>query len=155
AKYIVKLGDTLESIATKQLGDKRFAQLLVTINRSLIRFKFEGLARVPDLRQGQMIWLPTADEAAIHRRTFFSNSGPTGIATTIPQTLSAGLLPSGKGLVPTREDLIFMPPTLEIVDGSQGSQPDATTQPAPMAQILYRIRFAGDKQAVPMSALHA
>ena len=154
AKYIVKFGDTLESIATKQLGDKRFTELLITINRSLIRLKFVGLTRVPDLRQGQMIWLPTADEAAIHRRTFFSNSGLTGGATTIPQTLSApGLLPSSKGLVP--KDLIFMPPALDIVDESKASQPNATAQPAPMAQILYRIRFAGNKQAIPMSALHA
>ncbi len=156
SKYFVKFGDTLESIAEKVLGDKRFAELLITINRSLISFKFVGLVRVPDFREGQMIWLPTADEAHYHRRTFFGNSGITSGATTIPQTFSAlAPTPSTNNNVSQQEaELLFVPPVLEIVDGSGSGVHAGCPTPAPIGQILYKIRFAGNKQALPMSALH-
>jgi hypothetical protein len=70
-RYIVQFGETLELIASKKLGDVRFAQLILTINRGSIRYRNEGFKRVPDLRTGQVLWLPSQLEMEIHRKHFF------------------------------------------------------------------------------------
>lgn len=153
-KYIVQPGETLESIAQKLLGDKRFATLLLTINRSLINFKFAGLVRVPHLRPGQMILLPTVGEVAIHRKTFFG-TGPSTGGFTIGMGASANnhsKQPSGDA-----EELLFIPPALEIVDGSafgsQGAAFGGQASGAPLGQLLYKIRFAGNRPSIPAAAL--
>jgi hypothetical protein len=158
-KYIVQPGETLESIAQKLLGDKRFATLLLTINRSLINFKFAGLVRVPDLRPGQMILLPTVGEVAIHRKTFFGTGPTTGGFTGRQSTIAMGASPNDHSEQPGghAEELLFVPPALEIVDGSaagsQGAAPVGQASGAPIGQLLYKIRFAGNKPSIPAAAL--
>lgn len=73
-KYIVREGDTLESIAEKIIGDRRFSVLLEIINRGYIRYAWEGSLKKAVLRVGQTIWLPSANEVKVHRSLFFTKS---------------------------------------------------------------------------------
>ena len=81
-KYVVQIGDTLESIAEKIIGDRRFSVLLEMINRGFIRYHWEGAVRKAMLRVGQTIWLPTSNEVKVHRTLFFTKKD----TTTNPQT---------------------------------------------------------------------
>jgi hypothetical protein len=66
-KYIVKEGDTLESIASKMLRDKQLAGLIYDINKTIIPSKMEGGRTVPALKVGLVIWLPTAQDIKDYR----------------------------------------------------------------------------------------
>ena len=71
-KYVVKYGDTLNSIALANLGDSRFADLLITINRAEIHFvDIEGTV-TPTVYEGQVIWLPAIAELEIYKKNFFN-----------------------------------------------------------------------------------
>ncbi len=70
-KYAVHEGDTIETISTKQLGDKRFADLIVTINRSEILFRLVNGQKAPFVYPGQVLWLPSPRELAVHRKNYF------------------------------------------------------------------------------------
>lgn len=70
--YIVRLGDSLNSIAKNTLGDKRFANLILTINRARIRFKTDGTDYDAPLETGLKIALPSENEALIHKKSFFA-----------------------------------------------------------------------------------
>lgn len=80
-KYIVREGDTLESIAEKIIGDSRFSILLEMINRGGIRYKWEGSNRKPLLRDGQVLWLPTPNEVKAHRGLFFTRKSKQALQT--------------------------------------------------------------------------
>ncbi len=71
-KYVVREGDTLESIAENMLGDKRFKMLLEIVNRGYITYHWKGSVRIADLKVGQVIWLPTPNEVRIHSSLFFT-----------------------------------------------------------------------------------
>ncbi|MBX9668865.1 MAG: hypothetical protein K2X93_14665 [Candidatus Obscuribacterales bacterium] len=70
-KYLVKEGDTLETISTQQLGDKRFVDLVVTINRSEVLLHLVNGKKAPFVYPGQVLWLPSAREVAVHRKNYF------------------------------------------------------------------------------------
>lgn len=72
-KYIVRPGDTVESIASAQLNDERFSVLICIINRAVIKFEFEGAKSTAKLRVGQILWLPSPLELQVHRSMFFAN----------------------------------------------------------------------------------
>lgn len=61
-KYIVKEGDTLESIATKMLRDKRLAALIYEINKAIIPVVVRKGKEVVALRPKMVIWLPTSTD---------------------------------------------------------------------------------------------
>jgi hypothetical protein len=61
-KYIVKEGDTLESIATKMLRDKRLAALIYEINKAIIPVVMRKGKEVVALRPKMVIWLPTTTD---------------------------------------------------------------------------------------------
>ncbi|MBY0547283.1 MAG: hypothetical protein K2W95_08320 [Candidatus Obscuribacterales bacterium] len=77
-KYLVRTGDTVESVASSQLGDQRYSVLICIINRAVIRFDWEGAKSTAKLRVGQIIWLPSPAEMQVHRAMFFKNAEPAG-----------------------------------------------------------------------------
>src|SRR6185503_774805 len=103
--------------ARRRLGDARFSTLLLTINRRIIKFKEQDGKRVPDLREGQILWLPTPSELRFHREFFFGKEDERA-----PHAMS------GQGSMPGADsyndkELIFTPPKLEIIgDDSKASE---------------------------------
>lgn len=77
-KYLVKDGDTLESIAQEKLGDSRLVQLLITINRVLVNYRLEGELKVAYVVPNQYLWLPTDHELEVHKKNFFGKQGKEG-----------------------------------------------------------------------------
>ncbi|MBI4532851.1 MAG: hypothetical protein HY711_02800 [Candidatus Melainabacteria bacterium] len=73
-RYVVTLGDTLKSIAQKQLGDARYASLILTINRANIEMQTIDGKQVPKLEVRQVIWLPSPAEQLLHRQQVFGKS---------------------------------------------------------------------------------
>ncbi|MBX3074278.1 hypothetical protein KF913_10145 [Candidatus Obscuribacterales bacterium] len=71
-RYTVQEGETIESIAAVQLGDARFADLIVTINRAEILYRLAENVKVPFVYGGQVIWLPSDPELNVYRKNFFS-----------------------------------------------------------------------------------
>ncbi len=61
-QYLLKQGDTLESIATKELGDRRLAALVYQINKSTIPAKKQHGQTVIYLQPNAAIWLPAAND---------------------------------------------------------------------------------------------
>lgn len=66
-KYIVKPGDTLDLIATRQLRDKRLAGLIFEINKNTIPVEVVNGKKTPKLVERMVIWLPTPTEAKDYR----------------------------------------------------------------------------------------
>lgn len=73
-RYCVKEGETVESIAAVQLGDARFADLIIIINRAEILHRLVGNEKVPFVYGGQVIWLPSDPELNVYRKNFFSKN---------------------------------------------------------------------------------
>jgi hypothetical protein len=71
-QYTVQDGETVESIASVQLGDERFGDLIITINRSEILYRLVDNNKVPFVYPGQVLWLPSDPELNIYRKNFFS-----------------------------------------------------------------------------------
>jgi hypothetical protein len=76
ARYIVLAGDTLEKIAEKSLGDRRFVGLLVTINRPMVKMMGDGSSRIPYIQPGTSIFLPTQEEQDVYRANFMAREAP-------------------------------------------------------------------------------
>jgi hypothetical protein len=76
-KYFVKRGDTLESIAANKLGDRRFATLLLTINRDNMNTDLQSGKQVHTLKEGAVLVLPTLSELRLHREVFFGSKQGT------------------------------------------------------------------------------
>jgi LysM repeat protein len=76
-KYIVRAGDTLESIALKQLRNKQLAGLIFDINKEVINVHVVAGKKVPVLEEKMIIWLPTATECKEYR-TRLMTSTPAG-----------------------------------------------------------------------------
>jgi hypothetical protein len=66
-KYIVKDGDTLESIAGKLLRDKRLSALIYEINQDTIPVRMVRGRRVAELQPKMVIWLPTTTDIRDYR----------------------------------------------------------------------------------------
>ncbi len=80
-KYICKDGDTIQSIALKQLRDSRIAPLIYQINKEVIPTQDVNGQRVPMLHAGLIIWLPSPKETREFRAKLMSGPGPgIGIA---------------------------------------------------------------------------
>ncbi len=74
-KYIVKEGDTLESIASKMLRDKRLAALIYEINKEVIPVIQRKGRDVVALRPKMVIWLPTTQEIREFRGRLVAGGG--------------------------------------------------------------------------------
>ncbi|MBI1272245.1 LysM peptidoglycan-binding domain-containing protein [bacterium] len=85
-KYIVKYGDTLESIAQKELRNIRFSALIYDINKKIIPVVQEEGKNVVKLRKGLVIWLPSPFE----QREFKSKIAAGGGTMPTSSTATAG-----------------------------------------------------------------
>lgn len=77
-QYAVKEGDDVYSIAASQLGDRRFADLIITINRSDILYRLVENNKVAFVYLGQILWLPSEQELNVYRKNFFGKSAKLG-----------------------------------------------------------------------------
>ena len=80
-KYVVKSGDTLESIAQKQLRDIRMSALIYNINKNIIPIIQEGGKPVVNLTRGLVLWLPSPFEQREFRGNVLSGKVKPGTAT--------------------------------------------------------------------------
>ncbi len=87
-KYIVKYGDTLESIAQKELRNIRFSALIYDINKKIIPVVREGGKSVVKLRKGLVIWLPSPFEQREFKSKIATGGGtmPTAVNATAGET---------------------------------------------------------------------
>jgi hypothetical protein len=79
----VQEGDTVESIALSQLGDPRFADLMITINRSEILYRLVDNNKVPFVYPGQILWLPSEQELNIYRKNFFGKKSGANVSSAL------------------------------------------------------------------------
>ena len=75
-KYTCKDGDTVQSIALKQLRDSRVAALIYQINREIIPTKIVNGEQTPVLHAGLVIWLPSPKEIREFRSKLVSGTQP-------------------------------------------------------------------------------
>lgn len=75
-KYIVKVGDTLETIALRQLRDRHLALLIFNINKRLIPLEVVDAKSVPKLKQGMAIYLPTPADVQLFRSNLARGERP-------------------------------------------------------------------------------
>ncbi|MBP9089965.1 hypothetical protein KBI23_02985 [bacterium] len=73
-KHAVKAGESLASIALKEYGDARFARLILTINRGEVANRCDGFNNYASIFPSQILLLPTAEEAQIYERQFFTET---------------------------------------------------------------------------------
>jgi nucleoid-associated protein YgaU len=73
-KHTVKAGESLASIALKEYGDARFARLILTINRGEVANRCDGFKNYAFIFPSQILLLPTAEEAQIYERQFFTET---------------------------------------------------------------------------------
>jgi hypothetical protein len=72
-KYVILPGDTLESIATKKLGNKKLAELIYEINKGTIPYRIVDGRQLLQLRPRAVLQLPTKSEIKrFISRVFFS-----------------------------------------------------------------------------------
>ncbi|MBK9143898.1 MAG: LysM peptidoglycan-binding domain-containing protein [Candidatus Melainabacteria bacterium] len=98
-RYVVKKGDTLESIAEKELRDPRLAALIYDINKKIIPTRDENGKQVAYLPRGLIIWLPSPAESREFRSKLMTGrigapdatmgSGTAGKYTTPEEELAA------------------------------------------------------------------
>jgi hypothetical protein len=119
----MKAGESVASVALKHYGDARYARLISTINRGDIPTRSDGFSSFAFVSPGQVIVLPTYEEANIFSRHFFTKQSqskfdlahfarPAMPSDSIPMTIlpsqgsrspkdvSAPSLPSMHSLVP-------------------------------------------------------
>ena len=71
-RYIVRPGDSLESIAQKILHDGRLALLIFRINRAVIRVEYKDNKQIIHLKPNTVLQIPTRMEIEIFRATLGS-----------------------------------------------------------------------------------
>lgn len=71
-RYIVRPGDTLESIAASLLGDSRLALLIFRINRPVIRVTYRDNKQIIHLKPNTILQMPTRTEIEMFRATMSS-----------------------------------------------------------------------------------
>jgi hypothetical protein len=64
----------LASIALREYGDARFARLILTINRGEVANRCDGFNNYAFIFPSQVLLLPTAEEAQIYQRQFFTET---------------------------------------------------------------------------------
>lgn len=151
-KYEVKPGDTLQSIAIEKLGDDRFVDLIVTINRSEVTFRTDNGVRVPLVFAGQLLWLPSEQERSIYQKHYFSGKAGKGGSPCV-QASTGEDSATRTARVSAQEKLHseamreqFAPQADSKATRLQRKRlPSDST---PIAQTLEKLRFAGNRQSV-------
>jgi nucleoid-associated protein YgaU len=156
-KYIVKQGDTLESIAFKILRDKRLAGLIYDINKIVIPVRRAGGRNVIELKTGLTLWLPTGTDIKDYRVRLMTGAGapPPGQTT---QSASPSMLPAQPA-----QEFVTVEEELEARFGSNWASIEpgdtaleipapATTLPAPHAMPANTAKRARADDVAEMDA---
>ncbi|MBX9689405.1 MAG: hypothetical protein K2X27_22030 [Candidatus Obscuribacterales bacterium] len=119
-KYIVQVGDSLESIAQKMLGDSRLSLLLELVNRGNLRYNWQGALRKVILRVGQTLWLPTSQEVKVHM-VLYSSKKTSDENSKAANDSREELIRRTEGRSPQNQedeeiDLMASLPTVEIAE---------------------------------------
>jgi hypothetical protein len=83
--YVIKSGDTLQSISISQLRQKHLGMLIYQINQAMIPVTVINGKRIPQLKAGMVLMLPNAMDIELFRQHI--NGGAT------PDTFSGARLP--------------------------------------------------------------
>lgn len=73
-RYICKEGDTLQSVASKQLKDVRFTGLIYEINKAVLPVQLVDGKPVAVMYAGLAIWLPSPRETREFRTKLMSST---------------------------------------------------------------------------------
>ncbi|MBI1272244.1 hypothetical protein GC174_17590 [bacterium] len=170
-QYIVVPGDTIQSICQTRLGDARYGDLLITINRSEIVYRLQDGQKVPFVYPSQVIWLPNRYEMKVFRKNFFKeeleqgNAGCKAVALEISPSgnlvvhqnsaegsasVRDGARTPGQVLERLHQEVIehYAPP-------SQNRNPCGSvsrgSESGPLAIVIDRVRFAGGRDSVGLN----
>ncbi len=81
--YIVNESDTPRSIAQTLFGDKRFGDLIITINRASVVYLETDAGSEAQLIPGSQLWLPSGLELDIYRRNYFVQNDKRDVSAKI------------------------------------------------------------------------
>ncbi len=165
-RYLVMDGDTLNSIAANQLGDVRFTDLLVTINRVQIEFVDCENGKSVHIRPGQMLWLPGMNELVIYKKHFFQAKARSTSSKTSTSfwPISLSGQPSGAEASPSKDTIVSSAPVplsgtksggknifsvAPILTGNEKrvklEDRAADSMQQPLSSSLSAIRFSGNR----------
>jgi hypothetical protein len=151
-RYTVRYGDNIRSIARVQLGDERFAQLIITINRGSAGFYMLPDNKTPHLLVDQVIWLPSDAELDIHKKHFFARGTAAGEQQSAP---AISVAPEAITVPQVEMEKVTLP-EVEIMQGdnTEAYAPPTTVSyeqnQQEVASFLQRLRSAGHRQAVSL-----
>ena len=156
-RYTVKYGDNIRSIARVQLGDERFAQLIITINRGSAGFYMLPDNKTPHLLVDQVIWLPSDAEMEIHKKHHFARGTVAGEQQNAP---ALDVVCPNANTIPEVEMEIVKLPEVEFM---QSENTDAYAPPTvsyeqyqhEVASILQRLRNVGNRHAITLQEFEA
>ncbi|HEY9773585.1 MAG TPA: hypothetical protein V6C81_07220 [Planktothrix sp.] len=176
--YLVRENETLEMIARSELGDSRYLDLIVTINRAEVHKLKQGDVLVPVVYTGQQIWLPSQSELSIYKKNFFrsknGNAGKglyfnamslnSGSSTTNLPQVERPRSNSQKHRVeaPTHvlwADRFIDRDQLAGKDGATSlhyfdATPSIVGSPGRLADILNDVRFSGNRHSIRIDRLN-
>ena len=156
--YIVVPGDTIESICEQRLGDARYRELLITINRSEIVYRSLDGAKVPFVYPSQVIMLPSRYECKVFRKNFFgANANEQTQDSTKTRCSRARRTDSIYNVPASTPDKLLAKLHKEVVDHYGPKTVDASKKSGqnpvsgPLGMTIERVRFAGGKESVNLS----
>jgi hypothetical protein len=123
-KYVVCFGDTVQKVAARELGDVRFAGLVVSINR--IAVKLDQHSRVAII-PGTVLELPGEEEICAYKQQFLSRNkvGPASPRMTVNREFLTHLQDTKIDTTVTEQavdqSITQLPGGLRIVQGSNGA----------------------------------
>ncbi|MBZ0187237.1 MAG: hypothetical protein K8F91_13405, partial [Candidatus Obscuribacterales bacterium] len=141
-KYVVEVGDTLETIAETRLGDSRYADLIVTINRAEVVYRMVDGALLPFIYPTQMLWLPSTAECRNFAKHFFNGKAVFG-STGNQFAEKDSTRPSCQNNSQT---------DITVITENEAQLPSLEISPVhssgPLGQVLDKLRFAGGRPSV-------
>jgi len=154
----MRAGESLASIALKHYGDARFAKLITTINRGDIPTRSDGFSSFAFVTPGQVVVMPTYEEANIFSRHFFTKQShakfdlahfarPAMPSDSIPGNIipSQGSRSATESPVPSKPvDLQPLLPQMHIsglVDGESSAVAARTQSPSSQFDCQYIVRM--------------
>jgi hypothetical protein len=157
-RYTVQHGDNIRSIARVQLGDERYAQLIITINRGSAGFYMLPDNKNPHLLVDQVIWLPSDAEMEVHKKHFFARGPGTGEQSFAPPISVASpraiTVPEGEMEEANLQEVEFMQGNnTEACDVTPAALSYEQKDQHEVATFLHRLRSAGSRQAITLQEL--
>ena len=148
-RYLVKKDDTLENVAERILGDIRFVQLLITINRAEIIFTIANGKTVSTIYEGQYLWIPTPNELNIHKKHYFNSNSAAIRGNELPPEAETPIMVEEYEAPTTVRDFAARHRSITAPPVGHSAGPVSS----PMALVLYRLRFAGNRNSVNLDEI--